>query len=161
MTDDIEKLLKEFGPSEMVKKSRVFKEKYNKQAFTYRNPDERFHRAILNDLALAVHEFEIAEEKFSNDMKGWDYSSRVENLNKIINECYASEIIEDNIRLKQLEECQKKHSELEKLNDISKNVIKQLTKEKMDLQTRIDNIYKKYPKIKEDVDIPESELTDG
>jgi vacuolar-type H+-ATPase subunit I/STV1 len=112
--------------------------------------------SLYTELAKAVHDFEILEPK------EYDYGSKGEELNKVINLAIGHGIIKDTSRTKQIEELKEKIITLENEKTISKNTIDQLIDEKAGLKAKTELYEIRYPKLKKELegDTEEGDVTE-
>lgn len=96
----------------------------------------------------------------------YEYGKVVERFNEMVNQVTIRGLIIDNKLKQELKNCQEEKIKLEKLHEISKNTIKQLTNDKTSLQNKINHHYERYPLLeemdkKENQIVEDSEVTRG
>lgn len=116
---------------------------------------------LADGFADAVVEYETADRDSE-----YDLNSKAKELLTWIEYAKTNRVVIDNNMLKELKKCQEEKSKFEKLDQISKSVIKQLTNDKESLTKKIERHYKRYEKLeeidsKEDNNAEDSEVTRG
>jgi hypothetical protein len=122
--------------TQMVTKVREFVVKYTNQGFTPRNTKGYRNNHFFDEIADAVSEFQEAEAKYSNDMEDWKYSSKLETLNKLINENNSNFYLIDNEMLKEIKNLQEKCTEVEKERDLNKSLLDKCRVERESYKTK-------------------------
>lgn len=170
---------------EMLQRLRGFVTKYCNNGFNFSSYHGYEEKTILHNLALAVHEFQVAErqneqkpsDEFYNLLdikkKNFDLLEKADGLNKMIAEATSQGLLHENKSILDLKECQESKTELENKLKSSKNLNTQLAEDKIRIENVIRKIFKEYSAIKDkykndlpkgffdDDDPPESEVTRG
>lgn len=119
---------------EIIKKLKDFVKKYNERKYVIETSPFGL------DLAKAVHDFEIANESFS------DYHSRVSDLNREIDNVIASEYLKDNFTIQKLDELENRCKQLDNQLKDANSKIETLIEERGALKGKLEVYERDVPK---------------